>query len=136
MKFYGIADAHGIESFNPVTFNMETETLQVDPRELSIMVLRANANRHRHAVVYQAELTKEDARKINDLLSASDYDESPLELDPYDESPSGQDPKKLKPSAKALLKLKASATSIMLARSPGAEKSWNLIPNPDLDPYS
>ena len=111
MKFYGIADAHGIESFNPVTFNMETETLQVDPRELSIMVLRANANRHRHAVVYQAELTKEAAREINDLLSAGEYDG-------------------------ALLKLKDSAASIMLAKSPGAEKSWGLIPNPDLDPYS
>jgi hypothetical protein len=111
MKFYGIADAHGIESFNPVTFNMETETLQVDPRELSIMVLRANTNRHRHAVVYQAELTKEAAREINDLIAAGKYDG-------------------------ALLKLKDSSTSIMLAKSPGAEKSWKLIPNPDLDPYS
>jgi hypothetical protein len=36
----------------------------------------------------------------------------------------------------ALLKLKSDATSIKLAKSPGAEKSWNLIPNPDLDPYS
>jgi len=34
------------------------------------------------------------------------------------------------------LKLKEAAESIMLAKSPGAEKSWNLIPNPDLDPYS
>jgi hypothetical protein len=34
-----------------------------------------------------------------------------------------------------LVKLKEEATSISLMRSPGAEKSWNLIPNSDLDPY-
>ena len=111
MKHYGIADAHGLESFRPVTFNTAIEGFEVDPRELSMMVLRANANRHRHAVVYQAELPVSVCREINDLLKDSKYDE-------------------------ALLKLKEGATSIMLARSPGAEKSWNSIPNPDLDPFS
>ena len=111
MKHYGIADAHGIESFRPVTFNMAIEGFEVDPRELSMMVLRANANRHRHAVVYQAELPIPACREINALIKDGKYDE-------------------------ALVKLKEEATDIMLARSPGAQKSWNLIPNPDLDPYS
>ena len=39
MKHYGIADSHGIESFRPVTFNMAIEGFEVDPRELSMMVL-------------------------------------------------------------------------------------------------
>lgn len=112
MKFYGIADAHGLESFQPVTFNAQSETLQIDPRELGFMSLRANANRHRHAVVYQAELTPAAAREIQDLLDEGEY-------------------------LGALLKLKESATSIALARGTGhnSEKSWNMIPNPDLDPY-
>ena len=68
MKHYGIADAHGIESFRPVTFNMAIEGFEVDPRELSMMVLRANANRHRHAVVYQAELPIPACKEINALI--------------------------------------------------------------------
>ena len=111
MKHYGIADAHGLESFRPVTFNMAIEGFEVDPRELSMMVLRANANRHRHAVVYQAELPIPACREINALIKDGKYDE-------------------------ALVKLKEEATYIMLAKSPGAQKSWNLIPNPDLDPHS
>jgi len=110
MKYYGIADAHGLESFRPVTFNAAIEGFEVDPRELSMMVLRANANRHRHAVVYQAELPIPVCKEINTLLGEGKYDE-------------------------ALLKLKEGATNIMLAKSPGAEKSWNLIPNEDLDPF-
>ena len=111
MKFYGIADAHGIESFRPVTYNVDTGDLQIDPRELGMMSLRANANRHRHAVVYQVELPIPACKDINNLIKDGKYDE-------------------------ALVKLKEEATNIMLARSPGAEKSWNLIPNPDLDPFS
>jgi uncharacterized membrane protein YkoI len=36
----------------------------------------------------------------------------------------------------ALVKLKDEAKTISLAKSPGAEKSWRLIPNDDLDPFS
>ena len=111
MKFYGIADAHGIESFRPVTYNVETGDLQIDPRELGMMSLRANANRHRHAVVYQVDIDADTAKEILDLIKDGEFKQ-------------------------ALTKLKDDAKSISLARSPGAEKSWKLIPNPDLDPYS
>ena len=117
MKYYGIADAHGLESFRPVTFNTEIEGFEVDPRELSMMVLRANANRHRHAVVYQVELPIPACKDINSLIKEHKYEEALLKL-------------------KEVVKLKGEATNIMLARSPGAEKSWKLIPNPDLDPFS
>lgn len=111
MKFYGIADAHGLESFNPVTYDLTSETFNIDPRELSMMMLRVNANRHRHAVLYQAELTAAQGKEIDAMMEGGEYSE-------------------------ALLKLKEEAKTIALAKSPGAEKSWGLIPNPDLDPYS
>ncbi len=111
MIFYGIADAHGIESFKPQTFDSEVEQFVTDTKELSLMALRANANRHRHAVVYQAEVDGKSAKEILDLINKGEYVE-------------------------ALVKLKETAESISLMRSPGAEKSWNLIPNDVLDPYS
>jgi len=110
MKHYGIADAHGLESFRPTTFNTDIEGFEVDPRELSMMVLRANANRQRHAVVYQADIPVAACREINSMM-------------------------KIGQTAEALLKLKSEATDIKIARSPGAEKSWKVIPNPDLDPF-
>lgn len=111
MKFYGIADAHGIESFRPVTYNVDTGDLQIDPRELGMMSLRAGANRHRHAVVYQVDIDATTAKEVLALIKDGKYSD-------------------------ALTKLKDDAKTISLAKSPGAEKSWRLIPNPDLDPFS
>ena len=111
MKFYGIADAHGIESFRPVTYNVDTGDLQIDPRELGMMSLRANANRHRHAVVYQVDVDPATAKAVLAFIKDGKYTD-------------------------ALVKLKDEAKTISLAKSPGAEKSWKLIPNPDLDPFS
>jgi hypothetical protein len=50
------------------------------------------------------------AEEVSDLLDDGEYEE-------------------------ALVALKEGAGSVSLARMPGAEKSWNMIPNPDLDPY-
>ncbi len=111
MIFYGIADAHGIESFEASQMDVSLERFQMNPSTLAIMMLRANANRHRHAVVYQADLAGKDAMEIYKMLENGEYPE-------------------------ALVKLKECAKSISLAKSPGSEKSWKLIPNPDLDPYS
>lgn len=111
MKFYGIADAHGIESFRPVTYNVDTGDLQIDPRELGMMSLRAGANRHRHAVVYQVDIDAATAKEVLALIKDGKYTD-------------------------ALVKLKDEAKTISLAKSPGAEKSWRLIPNEDLDPFS
>lgn len=76
------------------------------------MILRANANRQRHAVVYQVELSVDDAKVIDDLIDKGEYPE-------------------------ALIEVKNRAKSISLARNiVGAEKSWKMIPNADLDPFS
>jgi hypothetical protein len=111
MKYYGIASANGIESFLPVLYRGESEGFSADPRELSLMALTVNANRQRHSVLYMVDVSTSDANEIEDLISNGD-------------------------SAEALTLLKEKAKSINIMQSPGAEKSWNLIPNTDLDPFN
>ena len=106
MKYFGIADAHGIESF-----------IQGDPTDLKhsvqamVLDLRAGANRQRHAIVFIVDISESTAQDIEDLIEEGDY-------------------------IGALVRLKMSVESLQLTNLPGAEKSWRLIPNPDLDPYN
>lgn len=111
MKYYGIASANGIESFLPVLFRGESEGFTADPRELSLMALTVNANRQRHSVLYMVDLNIEDVKEIKKLIDQRD-------------------------ASGALTLLKEKAKSINIMQSPGAEKSWNLIPNSDLDPFN
>jgi hypothetical protein len=105
MKYFGIADAHGIESF-----------IQGDPTEKEHSIqfmtldLRAGANRHRHAIVFIVDISEDVA----------DYIQSDLDECRYIE---------------ALNTLKGSVKTLKLTNLPGAEKSWRMIPNSDLDPY-
>jgi hypothetical protein len=106
MKYFGIADAHGIESFikgDPTDPEHSMNAMMLD--------LRAGANRQRHAVVYIVDLSESTAQDIEDLLEEKDYEG-------------------------ALVRLKMSVESLQLTNLIGAEKSWRLIPNSDLDPYS
>ena len=106
MKYFGIADAHGIESFiqgDPTDINHSVQAMVLD--------LRAGANRHRHAVVFIVDISESTAQDIDDLLEEGDY-------------------------IGALVRLKMSVETLQLTNLPGAEKSWRLIPNSDLDPYS
>jgi hypothetical protein len=105
MKYFGIADAHGIESF------IKGDPIE-DKHSQSAMMLhiRAGANRHRHAVVYVVDIPEEVAEEIDDLIIGAKYIE-------------------------ALNHLKGSVNELQLTSLPGAEKSWGMIPNPDLDPY-
>jgi hypothetical protein len=112
MKYIGIADAHGLESFIPAKkFDIETESLTLDNKAIAFMKLRSDANRHRHAVVYMADVSPSDAETIVEMQDRGE-------------------------ALEALEFLKEVAKSVSLIKSPGAEKSWNLIPNPDLDPFS
>jgi hypothetical protein len=111
MKYYGIASANGIESFLPIIYRGESEGFSADPRELSLMALTVNANRQRHSVLYMVDVAREDANEIQELISDGEAEE-------------------------ALTLLKERAKSINIMSSPGAEKSWNLIPNTDLDPFN
>ena len=68
MKYFGIADAHGIESF-----------IKGDPSEdknsqqAMILHLRAGANRQRHAVVYVVDIPEEVAEEVDDLIINGRY---------------------------------------------------------------
>jgi len=95
--YIGIADCYGIESFMPLAEG-----------NVTMLSVRANANAHRHAVVYMAKVTQAQIDQINNLMSKGKYD-------------------------LALKYIKRNVKDISVPR--GRTKSWNLIPNPDLDPW-
>lgn len=99
--YVGIADAHGIESWN--------RKEDVSDQSRAMKIIRADANRQRHAIYYEVEMDKGDAQTIEDILEDQDW-----EL--------------------ALHKLKHLAQTFRTM--PNHEKSIKLIPNPDLDPWS
>lgn len=102
MSYYmGIADAYGIESFIP-----EEEAKE----RLFPLKMRAMANRHRHAVVYRAEVSEDGAKVINRLLEKGEYED-------------------------ALRILKKSCPEVEIMKEHGMAKSWGMIPDPSLDPY-
>ena len=103
--FCGIADAHGLESF------METSKMGVCP---STIGFRVRANRHRHAVIYWVELNDKQERMMQKAITQAQEDSD---------------------WHKPLLLLKN--PDFVESVYPEAEmlKSWEMIPNSDLDPY-
>ena len=99
--YIGVADAHGIESLH----RKEDTT----PFDRNCRIIRADANRHRHAVYFEADLDKSAIKVINNYLEDSEH-------------------------ALALEWLKR--LNIELRSLPNHEKSWELIPNVNLDPYN
>jgi hypothetical protein len=113
MKFIGIADCHGLESFIPARrINADTELFDERKGDIAMMVLRANANTQRRALVFRVEISLEDATAIEEMMEDGDY------ID-------------------ALNELKEKATKVEIAGGAGInkQKAWDSIPNPDLDPY-
>ena len=99
--YVGIADAHGIESWN--------RKEDVSDRDRSYKIIRADANRQRHAIYYEVDVEADDAQTIEGILEDQDW-------------------------ILALEKLKEYAQ--IFRTMPNHEKSIRLIPNPDLDPWS
>lgn len=99
--YVGIADCHGIESMVPKE--------EATSRDIMIKVIRADANRQRHAVYYEVELDATALKMINRQLEENKY-------------------------IVALSLLKELSLGTKLPKTHA--KSWKLIPNPDLDPYS
>ena len=98
-NFAGIADAHGIESFYPKT--------KIDSQRLFHWSIRAEANRHRHAVVYFALLNTKVQDKIDKALENKEEE-------------------------KALNIIKNECKQVLMTN----KNSWQLIPNKQLDPYA
>jgi hypothetical protein len=127
----GIADCNGIESFIKEPDMSDADDadrlaeLGLDEpgagnkmrkgwsNTVSTLQMRARANSQRHAVVYRVKLNTEDSDQIEELLADGEY-------------------------TSALDMLKQVALETQIARGTGinAEKAWNMIPNPDLDPFS
>ena len=63
--YVGIADAHGIESWN--------RKEDVSARDRSFKIIRADANRQRHAIYYEVEMAEEDAQTVEDVLKDGDW---------------------------------------------------------------
>ena len=83
-------------------------------RQLGIFTLRASLNKQSHAVAYIAVMSEKIDKKMRELLKESQF-------------------------IKALKYLKKNATHISLTNGNGMSEvndSWNLIPNPKLDPYN
>lgn len=118
--YYGIADAHGIESFVPdlgdqiMDLFMSKEDNKARTSQQFAMCLRAQANQQRHSVVYRALVEDEDSNVIEKLIAESKY-------------------------VDALIRLKSCAKDVLMGTYGttvrAAEKNWSMIPNPSLDPY-
>jgi hypothetical protein len=105
--FRGLADAHGIEFFKSTEQLSEMEDKEEQHFNF-VVKLRAEHNRQRHAVVFQAEVSDKAEGLIQKAIEEGDF-------------------------VGALDTLKAYATTIQVEE--GWEKSWGLIPNPELDPW-
>jgi hypothetical protein len=99
--FIGIADCKGIESFLP---------LEGNEQRLGILVMRASANRHRHALVYQVEMDEDQEAIFKAVLERGEYI-----------------------PACAMLHDPAFVENVGVENS--MIHSWDMIPNPRLDPY-
>ena len=113
--YVGIADAHGLESFISLPERMLEAELAGENGQRSVngtigvLSLRAQANRQRHAVIFRVEVDEAEASVIKSLLDAGK-------------------------GRKALIKLKKCARKVEVGKD--MQRSWAMIPNDDLDPYS
>ena len=102
-KYYGLADAHGIETFAPYS-NRKNDTFPYN--------MRAQLNRQRHALYFEIEIEKVDADIVKALLDKKDFI-----------------------TAFKIIKKRAVIIGFPEENRPEYEKSWELIPNPELDPW-
>lgn len=101
-KYIGIADCYGIESFLPMEGNED---------KLGFLVMRAQHNRHRHALVYQVELDEGQSEILHKALNDGEY-----------------------VMACAMLHDPAFVENVGIENT--MLNSWDLIPNPRLDPFA
>jgi len=127
--FFGIADAHGLESFIEDYDNMVKDLFLTDDgdagnRKLTnstqfAMAMRVMYNQQRHAVVYRVQIPDPEATEIEKMMDKGEY------LEALETIKELQDMGKL-----GKVELGTYGTTLR-----AAEKNWKMIPNPDLDPY-
>ena len=102
--YMGVADAHGIESFLP---SKDKE----DKR--GFLLLRAAANRQRHAVFFEIDLDEKQAAAVQAEIDNQDYVEA----------------------LRVIKAAAADAGEITLDGGGDVLGSFELIPNPKIDPW-
>jgi len=120
VKYCGIADAHGIESFQKKD--------SVGAQGIYIMQMRAGLNRQRHAVYYEVDVLPSVAERVLEILNGelNKFEVGDVEHTKY---------------AYALLHLKDKdltpkyGVAAQGCSSENLINSWEMIPNPRLDPY-
>ena len=128
-RFFGIADAHGLESFIEDYDDMvkdlflsdagdEGNTKKINSMQFG-MAMRVMANQQRHAVVYRVQVPDKEAEEIQKMMDNGEY------LEALETIKELQDMGKL-----GKVELGTYGTTLR-----AAEKNWKMIPNPDLDPY-
>lgn len=129
--YYGIADCHGVESFIKEPDLQKAERMdklkklglsdkggEDEPEKkayggnLGMMMMRCKFNAQRHPVVYRVKMSDDMASMVEEMLADGDY-------------------------ADALIAIKDYSEEVQIARGQGVnpEKTWKMIPNPDLDPF-
>ena len=107
-KWCGIADAHGIESFQ--------KRDSIEPRDVYILQMRAGLNRQRHAVYYEVDLTETWSKAVIGCIERGDYIFA-LKI--------------LQDSRCAPIY----GVSALGCNEAELHNSWELIPDPTLDPW-
>ena len=91
------------------------ESFTKDQSQKSLLVLRASFNRQRHAVAYEVDLDDEQAEHVRRMIDNKSNDER------FED---------------ALKYIKSIVPSVGLAGGGDVQGSWELIPDPKLDPWS
>ena len=102
----GLTEFVGLADAHGIESFMSRE--DADAHFETMISLRAGSNRQRHAVVFAALLTENGEKAVTTQIEAGEF-------------------------VNALKTLKNSALSLVCEE--GWEKSWKLIPNPELDPW-
>ena len=104
---YGLADAHGIETL--VWHDADVPMQKHDRQQKAMLSIRAESNRHRHATYFEIKKVEVGDKIVLDRL---------LQLGKY---------------ISALTYLKGVSEEVRIPSN--HSNSWELIPNPRLDPY-
>jgi len=76
--YVGIADAHGIESWN--------RKEDVSERDRSLKIIRADSNRQRHAIYYEVEMSEDRGKEVEESLKDKDWTTALTRLKLYAET--------------------------------------------------
>lgn len=106
VKYVGLADAHGIEGIKPY---VENDTFS------SYCILRALSNRQRHAVAFFVDMTDNQFKSVAKLMNVDKFQAALKEVKKY--------------------ATKNNSLDLVTESMGNVISSWNLIPNPALDPW-